>query len=106
MTSGCALAISSTLVSPIGPTCGASKCSSEGISFNNTLVSTGNNSRAKAEGPRVSIQTAVAWKIGNKVDEFAEAALIEGFAGVVLGEDAFERRIIFFDGEHGFVEEF
>src|SRR5439155_10615634 len=41
----------------------------------------------------------------DKVDELAEAALVEGFAGVVLGKDAFERGIVFFEGEHGFVEE-
>ena len=41
----------------------------------------------------------------DEIDELAEAALIEGFAGVVLGENAFERGIVFFEGEHGFVEE-
>jgi len=41
----------------------------------------------------------------DEVDELAEAALIEGFTGVVLGEDALEGGILFFDGEHGVVEE-
>ena len=41
----------------------------------------------------------------DEIDEFAESALIEGFAGVVLGEDAFEAGIVLFEGEHGFVEE-
>src|SRR5256885_1635662 len=42
----------------------------------------------------------------DEVNEFAEAALIERFAGVVLGEDAAKSGIFLFNGEHGFVEEF
>lgn len=32
--------------------------------------------------------------------------LVEGGAGVVLGEDAFEAPVVPFDGEHGVIEEF
>ena len=40
---------------------------------------------------------------GDDVDEFAEALLVEAGAGVVLGEDAFEARVVALDGDHGVV---
>ncbi len=40
---------------------------------------------------------------GDEVDEFAEALLVEAGAGVVLGEDAFEARVVALDGDHGVV---
>jgi DhnA family fructose-bisphosphate aldolase class Ia len=43
---------------------------------------------------------------GDDVDEFAEALLVEAGAGVVLGEDAFESRVVALDGDHGVVHEF
>src|SRR5690349_1441202 len=41
----------------------------------------------------------------DEIDEFAEAALIEGLASVVLGKHALEAGIFLFNGEHGVVEE-
>ncbi len=41
----------------------------------------------------------------DEVDEFAEAMFIEGGAGVVLGEDAFEARIVALEGNHGVVDD-
>ena len=40
---------------------------------------------------------------GDEVDEFAEALLVEAGAGVVLGQDAFEARVVALDGDHGVV---
>lgn len=41
----------------------------------------------------------------DEVDEPAQAVLIERFAGVVLGQDALERRVLFLNGEHGFIQQ-
>ena len=43
---------------------------------------------------------------GDEVDEFAEAVFVEAGAGVVLGQDAFEARIVTLDGDHGVVHDF
>ena len=40
---------------------------------------------------------------GDDVDEFAETLFVEAGAGVVLGEDAFEARVVALDGDHGVV---
>jgi hypothetical protein len=42
---------------------------------------------------------------GNEVDEFAEAVLIQSGAGVVLGQYAFEARVVALDGDHGIVHD-
>ena len=41
----------------------------------------------------------------DEVDEVAEAVLVEGRAGVVLGQDAFQARIVPLDGDHGVVHD-
>ena len=43
---------------------------------------------------------------GDDVDQFAQALLVERGARVVLGQHAFEARIVAFDGDHGVVHEF
>ncbi len=40
---------------------------------------------------------------GDEVDEFAEAVFVEAGAGVVLGQDALEARVVPLDGDHGVV---
>ena len=40
---------------------------------------------------------------GDEVDEFAEALFVEAGAGVVLGQDALEARVVALDGDHGVV---
>ena len=40
---------------------------------------------------------------GDDVDEFAEALFVEAGAGVVLGEDAFEARVVALEGDHGVI---
>jgi len=40
---------------------------------------------------------------GDEVDEFAEAVFVEAGAGVVLGENALEARVVALDGDHGVV---
>jgi hypothetical protein len=42
---------------------------------------------------------------GDDVDEFAEALLVEAGAGVVLGKDAFEARVVALEGDHGIVHD-
>ena len=42
---------------------------------------------------------------GDEVDQFAEAVLVEAGAGVVLGQDAFEARVVALDGDHGVVHD-
>lgn len=41
-----------------------------------------------------------------KVDEIAEAALVEAAAGVVLREDAFQARVVALDSDHGVIHDF
>ena len=41
----------------------------------------------------------------DEVDEFAEAVLVEAGAGVVLGQDAFEARVVALDGDHRIVHD-
>ncbi len=41
----------------------------------------------------------------DEVDEFAEAMLVEGGAGVVFREDAFEAGVVALDGDHGVVDD-
>jgi hypothetical protein len=40
---------------------------------------------------------------GDEVDEFAKAVFVEAGAGVVLGQDALEARVVALDGDHGVV---
>ena len=42
---------------------------------------------------------------GDDVDELTEALFVETGAGVVLGEDAFEARVVALDGDHGVVHD-
>ena len=42
---------------------------------------------------------------GDEVDQFAEAVLVEAGAGVVLGQDALEARVVALDGDHGVVHD-
>ncbi len=41
----------------------------------------------------------------DEVDEFAEAVFVEGGAGVVFGEDAFEAGVVALDGDHRVVHD-
>ncbi len=41
----------------------------------------------------------------DEIDEFAEAVLVQRGAGVVLGQDAFQARVVPLDGDHGVVHD-
>ena len=58
-----------------------------------------------AEGVLRPVGRGAEGDVRHEVDELAEARLVEPGAGVVLGQDALERRVVALDGGHRVVDE-